>query len=68
MAQTIVIVGAVVGGEKVAQRLNLLSLAILKECTMEDISKIDYTSYPKLTPLPFAEPIVMAAEDALSRL
>ena len=59
-----IIGGTVMGEEAVAQRLNLISLAISKKCTIDDLVKLEYTSCPDLTPLPFAEPIVMAAEEA----
>lgn len=56
------------GEEGVSQRINLLSLAIQKELTAVDLAKLNYCAHPELTPLPFAEPIVMAAEDALRKV
>lgn len=54
--------GTIIGEEEIAGRIDLLSLAIEKKCTAFDLVKLDYTSYPKFTPLPNANPIVMAAE------
>ena len=64
------ILGAqIFGGEEgVSQRINLLSLAIQKKLTAVDLAKLNYCAHPELTPLPFAEPIVMAAEDALRKV
>jgi len=59
-----IIGGEIIGGEGVSQRLNLLSLAIQKECLLDDLLILQYTSSPAMTPLPFAEPIVLAAESA----
>jgi len=55
------------GQEGVSQRINLLSLAIYNRMKIEDIIKLKYCAHPELTPLPFAEPVVMAAEDALRK-
>jgi len=59
--------GAIKGEEDIAQRLNLLSLAIQEGITVEALARMDYTASPAFTPLPFAEPLVMAAEDALKK-
>ena len=60
------IIGAqIFGGEEgVSQRINLLSLAIQNGLTRRDLAEFDYCAHPELTPLPFAEPIVIAAEMA----
>lgn len=65
-----VILGAqLFGGEEgISQRVNLLSLAIKNKLTVEQIASLDYCAHPELTPLPFTEPTVMAAEDALKKL
>ncbi len=58
------LVGAQIWGkEGVAERINLLSLAIAKEMKKEEIAQLDYCAHPSNTPLPFSEPIVMAAEN-----
>ena len=56
------------GEEGISQRVNLLSLAIKNRLTIEQVASLDYCAHPELTPLPFAEPIVMAAEEALKKL
>jgi len=43
--------------------INLISFAIQKGSTMDDLKGMDYSAHPELTPLPFADPIVMACED-----
>ena len=58
--------GQIISGEQgVSQRINLLSLAIKKRMTALDLANLNYCANPGLTPLPFAEPIVMAAESVL---
>ena len=63
------IIGAqIFGGEQgISQRINLISLAIQKKMNVCDLAGLNYCAHPELTPLPFAEPIVMAAEDALKK-
>ena len=56
------------GEEGISQRVNLLSLAIKNKLTIKEIANLDYCAHPELTPLPFAEPIVMAAEEALKKV
>ncbi len=57
------------GGKKsLGMRVNLLSLAIAHRLTADDLSKLNYCAHPELTPLPFMEPIVMAAEEAKERM
>jgi len=56
------------GSEGVSQRINLLSLAIYNRMKIENLMELNYCAHPELTPLPFAEPIVMAAEDAMKKL
>ena len=60
------IIGAqIFGGEEgISQRINLLSLAIQNKLTRKDLASFHYCAHPELTPLPFAEPIVMATESA----
>lgn len=60
------IIGAqIFGGEEgISGRVNLLSLAIQKKLTKKDLAELHHCAHPELTPLPFAEPIVMAAESA----
>lgn len=61
------IIGAQLFGGKgsLGMRVNLLSLAITRQLTMNDLAKMNYCAHPEETPLPFMEPIVMAAENAM---
>ncbi len=65
-----IILGAqLFGGEEgISQRVNTLSLAIKNKLTVQQLAVMDYCAHPELTPLPFAEPIVMAAEEALKKI
>jgi len=56
------------GEEGISQRVNLLSLAIKNKLTIEEVADLNYCAHPELTPLPFAEPIVMAAGNALTKI
>ena len=64
------LIGAqVFGGKKdVGMRINLLSLAISQRLTAEKLSKLNYCAHPEETPLPFAEPMIMAAEQVVDVL
>jgi len=62
------VIGAEMIGANIAERIDLISLAIQKKSTLFDMIKMNYCAHPKLTPLPFMEPIVMAAEDALTKI
>ncbi len=62
-----VIVGAEMLGANIAERIDLVSLAIQKKTTLGEIALLNYCAHPALTPLPFMEPIVMAAEDAMNK-
>ncbi len=66
-AKTNRLIGAqVFGGKKgVGLRINLLSLAIANKLTAEKLAQLNYCAHPEETPLPFMEPIVMAAEQIL---
>ena len=63
-----IIIGAEMIGANIAERIDLISLAIQKKAIIFDVAKLNYCAHPKLTPLPFMEPIVMAAEDAMTKL
>ncbi len=63
-----VIIGAEMMGANIAERIDLISLAIQKKTTLGELALMNYCAHPKLTPLPFMEPIVMAAENALESL
>jgi len=56
------------GKEGIDERIDLLSLAIHKGVRIEDLCHFSHCAHPELSPLPFTEPIVLAAEDALNRI
>jgi NADH oxidase (H2O2-forming) len=43
--------------------INLISLAIQQKSTLGDLLKLNYAAHPELTPLPFADPVVLACEN-----
>ncbi|WP_423233047.1 NAD(P)/FAD-dependent oxidoreductase [Aminirod propionatiphilus] len=59
--------GQAFGGEAVAERIDLLTLAIKSSATIEDLMNFDYSSQPWQTFFPAANAIVMAAEEAWAR-
>jgi len=58
--------GQVVGSDGVAERVNLLALAIKKGMTVEELSRIDYCYVPPVCDV--IEPLMVAAEAVLRRL
>ncbi len=62
-----VIIGAEMIGANIAERIDLISLAMQKKATMNELSIMNYCAHPKLTPLPFMDPIVMASDDAMNK-
>ena len=62
------LVGAqIFGGKKdIGMRINLLSLAISQHLDAGKLAQLNYCAHPEETPLPFAEPIVMAAEGMIN--
>lgn len=62
------ILGAqVVSGEPVAGRMDLLTFAIQKESTVEDLSALSYASQPHQSFYPAANIVVLAAEDVRAK-
>jgi len=61
-----VIGGQIVGGEEVAQRVNMISLAIQNRMTLMDLAKVDTCYAPPVCET--WEAIALAAEMAVSRL
>ncbi len=60
-----VIGGQVMGyGGIVPGLIDLISFAINKRSTREELLMADYSAHPELTSLPFTNPLVMACEDA----
>lgn len=60
--------GEVVGGEGVAERVDLLTLAIMKEAVVEDLAAMHFSGHPPQTDVPARMSIVRAAEAALDNL
>ena len=58
--------GQIVGSDGVAERANLLALAIKKGMTVEELSRIDYCYVPPVCDV--IEPLVVAAEAVLRKL
>lgn len=59
--------GQVIGGEAVAERVDLLTMAIKASSTIEDLMNFDYSSQPWQTFFPAANAVVLAAEEAWRR-
>ncbi|MCL6448880.1 MAG: FAD-dependent oxidoreductase [Armatimonadetes bacterium] len=57
--------GQVVGGECVAERIDLITFTIQKNLLLEDLAGLSYSAQPYQTFFPAGNAIVMAAEDAL---
>ncbi|OQY34911.1 MAG: FAD-dependent pyridine nucleotide-disulfide oxidoreductase [Spirochaetaceae bacterium 4572_59] len=63
------ILGAqIVSGEPVTGRIDLLSYAIQKNSTVEDLSELSYSSQPYQSFFPAANGVVLAAEDILKKM
>jgi len=61
------VIGAqMIGGEEITQRINFISLAIQKQMTVKELTKIDTAYSPPLCEV--WEPVVLAAEVALMKL
>ncbi len=56
------------GKEGIDERIDLLSLAIHQRVRIGDLCHFSHCAHPELSPPPFSEPIVMAAEDALNKI
>ncbi|MCK4539070.1 MAG: FAD-dependent oxidoreductase [Candidatus Krumholzibacteria bacterium] len=63
------LIGAqIVSGEPVTGRLDLLTFAIQKESTVDDLAALSYSAQPYQSFYPAANGIVMAAEDIIRKL
>jgi pyruvate/2-oxoglutarate dehydrogenase complex dihydrolipoamide dehydrogenase (E3) component len=60
--------GQILGGEKIAGYVDLLSLAIKKKLTMDDLRDLNYCTHPELADRPFENIIANAAEEAYRNL
>lgn len=63
-----VVGGQVVGHECVAERVDLITYAIQKDSTIDEIAMFSYSSQPYQTYYPANNAIIMAAEDAIKKL
>ncbi len=63
------VIGAqIVGGEPVTGRIDLLTYAIQKNSTINDLAELSYSSQPYQSFYPAANGIVLAAEEILGKL
>jgi pyruvate/2-oxoglutarate dehydrogenase complex dihydrolipoamide dehydrogenase (E3) component len=62
------VIGATAYGKNLVWIINLISFAISKKSTIEDLMKFDYASHPSLSPWPFMDPIVDASENAYNKI
>ena len=61
------IIGAqIIGGEMVAEKIDLIALAISQNAKIEDLMKLEYCYTPPLAPS--HNPVVLAAENAFKKL
>lgn len=63
-----IIGGQVVGHEAVAERIDLLTFAIQREATVDDLAQLSYSAQPYQTFYPAGNAIVMAATDVIGKL
>lgn len=61
-----IIGGQVLGPDAVAEKIDLITFAIQKGHTLNDLANLSYSAQPWQTFFPAANPIVKAAEDALA--
>lgn len=63
------VIGAEVkGGDSVGELINFLSFCIGKRMKVEDLVFLQHCSHPLLTPMPNANPIMLAAKDAMKEM
>jgi len=63
------LIGAqIVSGEPVTGRIDLLTFAIQKESTIEDLTSLSYSAQPYQSFYPAANSVVLAAEDIIKQL
>ena len=60
--------GQIVGGEPVTGRIDLLTFAIQKNSSVDDLTALSYSSQPYQSFYPAASGIVLAAEEILKKL
>lgn len=59
--------GQVSGGESAGEMVNIIGLALQKATTMTELETLQIATHPKLTAAPTMYPLVMAAQDAISK-
>lgn len=60
--------GQIIGPEAVAERIDVISLALQHKMHLSDLAELSYSAQPWQTFYPAANPIVMAAEEALKKM
>jgi NADPH-dependent 2,4-dienoyl-CoA reductase/sulfur reductase-like enzyme len=60
--------GQILGPDAVAEKIDLITFAIQKGHSLNDLAKLSYSAQPWQTFFPAANPIVKAAEDALTKI
>ncbi len=64
----IVLGGQLCGGKSVGELINMLGMAVENKMTLTEIMTLQIGTHPLLTPAPTIYPVIMAAQDALSKL
>ena len=66
--ETRVLIGAeCTGDEEVAARIDMLTMAVMQQMTMDQVACLQYPAHPLHTDIPGHPPIVTAAEDAMRK-
>ena len=60
--------GQVMGPENISELINTISLAIQQKNTAYDLTSLQVSTHPLLTPAPTVSPIITAAQNALGNL
>jgi len=60
--------GQVAGVEGIAERIDLISMAVRHRLTADEVARLNHCAHPVQTGVPAHNPVVMAAEDALKRM
>jgi NADPH-dependent 2,4-dienoyl-CoA reductase/sulfur reductase-like enzyme len=60
--------GQVIGPDAVAERIDVISLALQHNMKVSDLAELSYSAQPWQTFYPAANPIVMAAEELMKKL
>ncbi len=60
--------GQIAGGESVGEMINILSTAIQKKFSLSELEDLQVATHPKLTAAPTKYPIIIASQNALTKL